>query len=204
MKVKICGITHLDDALTAAEAGADALGFIFVRNSPRYVNPEAAGSIIRNLPPFVVPVGVFVNGRREDILETIQRSGIRCLQMHGEESPEATEGFPFPVWKGFRVSAAFRSELLSRYHTSAYLLDAFVEGMRGGTGKVFDWRIALEAKKFGRIILSGGLSPQNVADAVRTVNPYAIDLNSGVESTPGVKNKEKIFELFHRLRDAGL
>ena len=204
MNVKICGITRLNDALTAAEAGADALGFIFVQNSPRYVNPETAGSIIRDLPPFVVPVGVFVNERRENILETIQRSGIRCLQLHGEESPEETDGFPLPVCKGFRVSAAFRSELLSRYHTAAYVLDAFVEGMRGGTGNVFDWSVALEAKRFGRIILSGGLSPQNVAVAVRTVNPYAIDVNSGVESTPGVKDKEKLFELFHRLHDAGL
>lgn len=199
MKVKICGITRIEDALDAADAGADALGFIFVRESPRYVSPETAGVIIRELPPFIVPVGVFVNARREEILDVVHRSGIRCLQLHGEETPEETVGFSLPVCKAFRVSGKFRVEELTRYRTSAYLLDAYLDGTHGGTGKEFDWRIAVEAKKYGRVILSGGLAPHNVDRAVAMVDPYAIDVNSGVESAPGVKDRKKLYALFQRL-----
>jgi phosphoribosylanthranilate isomerase len=202
MKVKICGITRMEDALDAAEAGADALGFIFVRESPRYVNPETAGEIIRQLPPFIAPVGVFVNANREEILDTIHRSGIRCLQFHGEETPEEIEGFSLPVCKAFRVSRKFRIEELTPYRASAYLLDAFIDGIHGGTGKEFDWQIAVEAKKHGRIVLSGGLTPLNIERAVTMVAPYAIDVNSGVESAPGIKDKRKLLALFQHIGDA--
>jgi phosphoribosylanthranilate isomerase len=202
MKVKICGITRPEDALFAAARGADALGFIFVKASPRFIDPDAAGLIIGQLPPFVTPVGVFVNEHRESILRTIARSGIRCLQMHGEESPGDTEGYAVPVIKSFRVGEAFDPELLAAYGTSACLLDTFVGGSHGGTGKTFDWRIALDAKRYARIILSGGLTPGNVTDAISTVQPYAIDLSSGVESAPGVKDHAKVRALFERIREA--
>lgn len=199
MKVKICGITRLEDALFAAEQGVDALGFIFVRTSPRYIDPDAAGCIVRALPPFVTPVGVFVNEPREEILRAIAISGIRCLQLHGDEPPGETEGYPVPVIKGFRVGRNFDPVLLRSYLTPAYLLDAHVAGLHGGTGTTFDWNVAVRAKEHGRIILSGGLKPENVADAIRTVQPYAVDLCSGVESLPGVKDPDRVLRFFSAL-----
>jgi len=201
VKVKICGITNLQDAVDAVEAGADALGFIFVQTSPRCVTQELAHSIIETLPPFVVPVGVFVNRPRKVILETIEGTGIRCLQLHGDETPDDTVGFPVPVCKSFRVGSDFQVSTIAPYKTSAYLLDTYVNGQFGGTGKTFDWSVAIAAKEFGRIILSGGLSHENIEDAFRTVRPYGVDVNSGVESSPGKKDKGKMLELFRRIQE---
>jgi phosphoribosylanthranilate isomerase len=203
MKIKICGITTREDAHAAVDAGADALGFVFVPASKRYLSRDAAASIIAGLPPFVIPVGVFVNEGRKLILETIRRTGIRCLQLHGEEPPEETAGYPVPVIKGFRVGPEFAPPALSSYRTSAYLLDAYVEGTYGGTGKRFDWNLAVASKEFGRVILSGGLTADNVGEAVRFVHPYAVDVSSGVEAAPGIKDHAQVEAFIRAARGAG-
>ena len=200
MRVKICGITRMEDALEAADLGAAAVGFIFFRESPRYIAPEDAARIIRNLPPFVTPVGVFVNETRDAVSRAIERSGVRSLQFHGEESPEETTGYPLPVVKSFRVGDDFDPAAIARYALPAYLLDASVRGMYGGTGRTFDWRKAVEASRFGRIILGGGITPENAAEAVRAVHPYAIDVSSGVEASPGIKDSRRMRALFESLR----
>jgi phosphoribosylanthranilate isomerase len=200
--VKICGITREEDARAAAEEGAAALGFIFARESPRAIAPGSAAGIIAALPPFVTPVGVFVNASREEVLATIEQTGIRCLQLHGEETPADTLGYPVPVVKAFRVGDSFDPAILGAYALPAYLLDASVPGMRGGTGRTFDWSRAEGASRYGRIILGGGITPENAALASRTVHPYALDVSSGVESSPGVKDRKKIRALFESLRDA--
>lgn len=200
MKVKICGITNREDALTAVEAGADALGFVFVESSLRYVSPETVNRIVSELPPFVTPVGVFMDAPRSAILQAVKRSGIRCIQLHGDEAPGDTNGYSLPVYKAFRVDEGFDAAVVTRFHCSAFLFDAYVPGEPGGTGKVFDWRIAAEAKRHGRIILAGGLNPENVVQAVQTVHPYAIDVNSGVEVSPGKKDPKRIRELFQAAR----
>jgi phosphoribosylanthranilate isomerase len=202
MIVKICGITRLEDALASAEEGAAAVGFIFVRSSPRYIDAAAAADIIMNLPPFICPVGVFVNEVRGKVLATIERTGIRCLQFHGEETPADTAGYPVPVIKAFHVHDQFDPSVMSSYPLPAYLLDTSVGGMHGGTGKTFDWRKAQEASRFGRIILSGGITPENAAVASRAVRPYAVDVSSGVESSAGIKDRQKIRNLFENLRNA--
>lgn len=200
MKVKICGITREEDAATAVGAGADALGFIFVRSSKRWIEPERARGIINRLPAHVIPVGVFVDASRHEIREVIRTTGIRLIQLHGDEMPDDVAGLPVPVWKAFRVKPEFDIGTLGKYTVDGFLLDTFAEGMEGGTGRTFNWAVAVAAKRFGPVILSGGITPGNVAAAVRTVAPYAIDVNSGVESSPGVKDAAKIERLFSALR----
>ncbi len=187
-KVKICGITSLEDALTACEGGADAIGFIFWEGSPRFIAPETAARIIKMLPPFVSTVGVFVNEDVEVINEIVKTAGLGCVQLHGDEPPETCEAVEAKVIKAVRIKDVKSLDGLERFDVSAYLLDTFKEGTPGGTGAVFDWEIAKEAKGLGRIILSGGLTPENVADAVSLVRPYAVDVSSGVESRPGRKD----------------
>jgi phosphoribosylanthranilate isomerase len=199
MKVKICGITNIDDALYAAEYGADALGFIFVKSSPRHIAPGAARKIIQSLPPFVVSVGVFADMVYNDILEIIDQTSIGCVQLHGEETPKQLAKFPVPVYKSFRVDSSFNPEILRRYKGSAYLLDTKISGNLGGTGQTFDWEIAVRAKEYGRIILAGGLTPENIVEAARRVQPYAVDVNSGVEERPGKKDQMKLKLLFEKL-----
>ena len=200
VKVKICGITNLEDAVAAADNGADALGFIFAEASPRFVTPSMAGKIIRELPPFVTPVGVFVNHRREEVLRMVKESGVQVLQFHGDESPEDVAGYLLPGYKAFRISDGFQPSVLSAYPTNAYLLDTLVNGRYGGTGKPFNWEIAAEAARYGRIILSGGLAPENVREAVRVACPYAVDVSSGVEVSPGKKDSRKIEQFFAALK----
>ncbi|MEO8167014.1 MAG: phosphoribosylanthranilate isomerase, partial [bacterium] len=185
MKVKVCGITNLEDAHMSVDAGADALGFIFVHSSPRYIEPARANEIIKTLPPFVTPVGVVADIEREEVNEILATSGVRCIQFHGNEDASDICGYRQPVIKVFRVKEEFDVRQLKNFPTRTFLLDTFVDGMKGGTGKTFDWLIAVEAKKYGRIILSGGLTPGNVAEAIAAVRPYAIDVNSGVEVSPG-------------------
>jgi phosphoribosylanthranilate isomerase len=199
MKVKICGITTPVDAVYAAELGADALGFIFVKSSPRYIAPKAARKIIQELPPFIVPVGVFVDAPQEEILDTIEQTGIRCVQLHGNETPKELAGFPVPVYKSFHVDSGFNPESLRAYKGSAYLLDTKISGKLGGTGQIFDWTIAVRAKEYGRIILAGGLTPDNIIEAVQIVEPYAVDVNSGVEERHGKKDHIKLKVLFEKL-----
>jgi phosphoribosylanthranilate isomerase len=202
VQIKICGITRPEDALVACEYGANALGFIFVPSSPRYVSPAAAGRIIAGLPPFVAPVGVFVNETRDRINETIASSGIRVIQLHGEETAEEAASYAVPVIKGFRVREGFDVESLDAYPVSAFLLDSHSGHMHGGTGKTFDWSIAVGANQSRRIILGGGLTPQNVAEAVTRVRPYAVDVSSGVEVSPGIKDVRRIKEFIQNARAA--
>ena len=192
MRVKICGITNLDDALCAVGNGADALGFNFYKKSPRYVAPGKAGEIIADLPPFVAPVGVFVNASEVHIDVVVKLAGLRAIQLHGDEPPEACLGHSVPVIRVLRVGQDFDAETMRSYLVDTFLLDTAKTGSYGGTGKTFDWSRAKEAKAFGRIILAGGLNPDNVAEAIDEVAPYAVDTSSGVEIEPGKKDHEKV------------
>lgn len=191
--VKICGITNATDALAAADAGANALGFMFYEPSPRHITIEAAAAIIRELPPFIVKTGVFVNPSEDLVMRAIGECGLNLLQFHGEEPPEFCTQFGLMSMKAFRVRDAESLKSLPAYATDAWLLDAYTAGKRGGTGETFNWDLALEAKKLGRpIFLAGGLTPENVSDAVRKVSPYGVDVSSGVEAAPGKKDPDKL------------
>lgn len=193
VRVKICGITRTEDALAAADAGADALGFMLHEASPRRVTREQAGAIISTLPTFVSRVGVFVNPTETEVRAAIAECGIDTLQFHGEESPEFCRQFGLRVVKAFRVRDAESLKPLANFPTEAWLLDSFVAGQHGGTGAVFNWDLATQAvKQGGRVILAGGLTPENAADAVRRVRPYALDVSSGVESAPGKKDPTQV------------
>lgn len=192
VKVKVCGITSHEDAHMAVSLGVDALGFIFAP-SPRRIMPEEAGEIISRLPPFVKAVGVFVNEDEATIREIRKFCGLDLVQLHGDEPPEFCEALmPFSI-KSFQVRGLSSLEGIHRYKGKirAVLLDAYSPATRGGTGKPFDWTLASKAKAFEMpLILSGGLNPDNVRQAVKIVGPYALDLNSGVESRPGRKSRE--------------
>ncbi len=193
VRVKICGITRAEDALAAVDAGADALGFMFVEASPRCVTPEQAAGILRELPPFVARVGVFVNPSAHKVRAAIAETGIDTLQFHGEETPAFCRQFGLRVIKAFRVRDAESLKPLSDFRSETWLLDSFVAGKHGGTGAVFNWDLAAQAvKQGGRVILAGGLTPENAADAVRRVRPYALDVSSGVELAPGRKDTAKV------------
>lgn len=193
VKVKICGITSLEDALTAVEAGADALGFVFYPLSPRHIFPEQAGDIIRRLPPFVQTIGLFVNEDPAIVNTTADQCGLDLIQLHGEETPGYCDSVRRRIIKAFRVRNITTLDALLQYHVSGYLLDAWSPAAQGGTGQTFNWDIAAEAVKRGqRILLAGGLTPDNVADAVRQVKPYAVDVSSGVECSPGCKDADKV------------
>lgn len=195
VKVKICGITNAPDALAAVEAGADALGFMFYERSPRRVSLGQAAEIIRELPPFIIKVGVFVDAAEDLVLRAIGDCGLNLLQFHGDETPEYCTQFGLMSMKAFRVRDSESLNVLANYPTDAWLLDAFVADKPGGTGKRFNWDLALEAKKAGRpIFLAGGLTPANVAEAVTRVQPYGVDVSSGVEAEPGRKDHAKVRE----------
>jgi phosphoribosylanthranilate isomerase len=203
LRIKICGITSAADAHAAIEAGASALGFMFFAQSPRHLSTDAAKAIIRELPPFVSKVGVFVNADRHTVTQTIQETGIDTLQFHGEEPPEACRGFGLKTIKAFRVQGKDMLALMPRYDVDAWLLDAFVAGQRGGTGKTFNWDLAVHACSLGTpVILAGGLNPDNVAKAVVHVQPYALDVSSGVESSPGKKDRALIAQFIENARGA--
>jgi phosphoribosylanthranilate isomerase len=192
-KVKICGITNLADAETAVQAGADLLGFVFYDKSPRHVTVQAAREIVRQVPPFVARVGVFVNAPEELVSQALGECGLNVLQFHGDEAPEDCVKFGVMSMKAFRVRDAESLRALPAYHTDAWLLDAHASDARGGTGATFNWDLAVEAKKFGRpIFLAGGLTAENVAEAVRRVRPFAVDVSSGVEVAPGKKDRMKV------------
>jgi len=194
LRIKICGITHDGDARVAVEAGADALGFMFYESSSRHITPAAAAEIIRELPPLVARVGVFVDATEDYIRQVIAVCGLDTVQLHGSESPEFCRRFGgLKVVKAFRVVDLDSLQALPTYGTSAWLLDSYVPGKAGGTGAKFNWNLAIEAKKLGRpIILAGGLTPQNVTQAVQQVRPFAVDVSSGVESSPGRKDPQKV------------
>jgi phosphoribosylanthranilate isomerase len=193
VKVKICGITNLPDGMAAAEAGADALGFVFYDQSPRRISVEAAAVLIPQLPPFVMKVGVFVNAPEDVVVRAIRECGLNQLQFHGDEPPEYCLQFGLMSMKAFRIRDATSLQALSRYRTDAWLLDAYAPDKPGGTGATFNWDLALEAQDLGRpIFLAGGLTAENVAEAVRRVRPYGVDVSSGVETAPGNKDHAKV------------
>ncbi len=191
-RIKICGITNLDDALWAVEAGADALGFVFYPESPRRIDAESARAIVRRLPPFVTGVGVFVDEKIETVREIVRYCHLDLCQLHGDESPEFCEWCERPVIKAFRVRDRAFLEGMKRYDVSGFLLDAWQPDRFGGTGKAADWSLAKEGAGKGRVILAGGLTPENVGDAVARVRPYGVDVSSGVEASPGRKDREKV------------
>ncbi len=191
--VKICGITNLEDALCAAESGADALGFVFHETSPRCIALEAAAGIAQKLPLHIVKVGVFVDAPEDIVLRAIAGCGLNLLQFHGNESPQYCLEFGLMSMKAFRIKDAASLQDLSNYPTDAWLLDSYVAGKLGGTGQKFNWELARQAQALGRpIFLAGGLTPENVADAVLQVQPYAVDVSSGVEIRPGMKDHDKV------------
>lgn len=201
VRVKICGITNLEDALAAAELGADALGFVFYKGSPRYIEPEEAARIIRALPPFITAVGVFVDEPQDEISRIIRQTGIGVVQLHGHEPPEACLLWP-RVIKAIRVKELSDLEPLTRYKTTAFLLDTYTPEALGGTGQIFNWDIALEAKRMGRVILAGGLTPENIEKAITWVHPYAVDVSSGVEERKGKKDHTKLRLFIERAKKA--
>ncbi len=201
-RIKICGTTNLDDALIAVEAGADALGFIFVPNTPRYLHPDEAAKIIEELPPFITTVGLFVNAEQKEIDTIANNCSLDAIQLHGEEPPELCVTLNRRVVKAFRVKDESSLSRLHDYHVRAYLLDTYVKGTMGGTGKVFDWNLAVKAKQYGRIILAGGLNPDNIASAILQVRPYGVDVSSGVEVSPGRKDPAKIKAFIGAVRAA--
>jgi phosphoribosylanthranilate isomerase len=189
--VKICGITRVEDALAAARLGADWLGFNFWPSSRRYIAPQAAAAIVAALPATVLPVGVFVDPTAVELAEVIRVSGVRTVQLHGDEPPELCAASPVPVVKGIRVRDAHSLAALATYEVSAFLLDSATPGY-GGSGTAFDWALAAEAAASVPLWLAGGLTPENVAEAVRRVRPRGVDVASGVESAPGVKDLAKV------------
>ena len=203
--VKICGITNRADAAAACEAGADALGFNFYPRSPRYIEPEAAHEIIARVPPSVLTVGVFVNaGAPEELARLAARAGVAAVQLHGDETPEyCTALTGWQVIKALRVGPDFTPEQATRYPAHAILLDAYSAHAHGGTGRVFDWVHARCTRELvPRLFLAGGLTAENVAAAVAAVEPYALDVCSGVESAPGRKDLAKLHAFMETARGA--
>jgi len=199
VKVKVCGITNPEDAQLACGLGADALGFIFYKKSPRFVSFGTAKSIIDSLPPFVNTVGVFVNALLSEINQVLKTVPLKLIQLHGDESPDYCRQIPLPALKVFRVKNGFDLSIIKKYKTSGFLLDTYHDQSYGGTGETFNWNIATEAKKYGPIVVSGGLNAKNVREAVQFVHPYAVDVCSGVEAEPGKKDSEKLKMFFHEV-----
>jgi phosphoribosylanthranilate isomerase len=202
-KVKICGLTSVADGLAAAGAGADMIGLIFYEASPRHVTLAQAAEISRALPPFVLRVGVFVNPDEALVTSAIRECGLSLLQFHGDETSEFCTQFGVMSLKALRVRDAKSLQQLEQFQTDAFLLDAYSPSGLGGTGEKFNWDLAVEAQKFGKpIFLAGGLTPENVAEAVRQVRPFAVDVSSGVESAPGKKDEAKVRAFIQAVRAA--
>ena len=200
-RVKICGITNAADAEQAVAAGADALGLNFYGKSPRYLALGQAARIAKPLPPFILRVGVFVNATAELVQQAIVECGLGMVQFHGDETPQFCAQFGIMSMKAFRIRDAGSLKEMAKYQTDAYLLDAWSGELAGGTGKQFDWALANEAKRLGKpIFLAGGLTPENVAEAVRRVRPFGVDVSSGVESSPGKKDPEKVRAFINAVR----
>lgn len=203
IKVKICGIKTLEDGLAAVDAGANALGFVFAP-SHRRIKPETARNIISQLPPFITTVGVFVDEDPQVVDHVARYCKLGALQFHGNESIEYCLRFGRQVIKAFRVKDEKSLAILASYKGLGLLLDSYVPGTSGGTGKTFNWSLAKKAKEYGPVILAGGLNPENISQAIREANPYGVDVSSGVE-TDGLKDHDKIkkfIEEVRRCRDA--
>ncbi len=204
MKIKICGITNTEDAGVAVTAGADALGFVMYRKSPRWVEPAVARSIIAGLPPFVLPVGVFVNEEAERVRALMDECGFALAQLHGDESSLYCQNLGRPALKALRLkdrgTFLALAEFQGRANVRGFLIDAFSEQAYGGTGKTVDWTLAQDAARSTPIILAGGLTPTNVAEAIAQVRPYGVDVSSGVEQSPGKKDLDKVKAFIHAAR----
>ncbi len=203
-RVKICGITRREDANAAVKAGADALGFVFYAASPRAVSANMATEIMAGLPPFVTTVGLFVNADKQQVIDLLAQVPLACLQFHGDESAEYCEQFKRPYIKAIRVNeqtdlAAAAEQFAS---AQALLLDTYVKDIPGGTGQTFNWQLL--PKSFASdIILAGGLTPENVGDAIKTTSPYAVDVSGGVEASKGIKDHDKIKQFIHEVQCIG-
>jgi phosphoribosylanthranilate isomerase len=198
MRVKICGITNIDDAILSYELGADAIGFIFYEKSKRYIEPEKAKEIIRQIPAFVLKVGVFVNESTDKINNLAKDIKLNLIQLHGNESPKMIADIHLPAIKAFRVSENFDYSTLEQFKNCSFLLDTYNKNEFGGTGQQFNWKnIPSEIKS--EIILAGGISENNIEQIYKDVNPYAIDVSSSIEKEPGKKDHKKLKQLFKKI-----
>jgi phosphoribosylanthranilate isomerase len=205
-RIKICGITRWEDARLAVHLGAAALGFNFYSRSLRYIGPAATRAIVVKLPPFITPVGIFANESDGELVARVAReSRVTVLQMHGPQFPPQDGALAqFPWIRAVAVREGFQPETLRELGCDAFLLDAFDAELLGGTGKPFKWALAREASRFGTVILAGGLTPENVGEAIREVRPFAVDVASGVETTPGVKDEKKLRRFFAAVQEADM
>ena len=204
IKIKVCGITSVDDALWAADAGADALGLIFVEGTPRYVTPAGAAAIVAALPPFVWPVGVFWDHPTAHVRAVATECGLHAVQLHGTEPPEAVTALDLPVLKTVKVGGREDLAALDRYKPAAFLLDSAARWSEGQARMPISWTLAREAAARGRVILSAGLTPETVTEAIRVARPWGVDVNSGVEAVPGRKDPAKVRRFVRAAREAGL
>lgn len=200
-RIKVCGMTRLADAMGAVTAGVDALGFIFAAKSPRRIAPEQAREIIAALPPFVAAVGVFVDEDVKQVEEIVRYCNLTVVQLHGSESPAYCAKMPCLVVKSFSLPGS-PDFLAYQYVVSGFLLDTFHDKLAGGTGQTFDWSILNKIQPSGPLVLAGGLGPHNVGEAVRMVHPFAVDVNSGVETAPGLKDIARIRQVVAEVRRA--
>lgn len=203
-RIKVCGITDLDEAVTLASLGVDALGFIFVKDSPRYIEPELAQKIIRQLPPFINTVGVFVNEDPALVNDIAQYCSLTLVQLHGSEPPEYCESIASQVVKVFRVQDKFSLAMLERYAgvVKGFLLDTYHPDLAGGTGEYFDWRLVADHVLSSAFILAGGLNVDNVEEAIKLVRPFAVDVSSGVEVEAGRKDIAKVKKFIAAVKKA--
>lgn len=201
-KIKICGITNIEDAFLAVDLGIDALGFIFYRKSKRYISPERARDIILKLPPFTTPVGVFVNQDMKELHAIRKEVGFDVFQLHGDESPEYCRELGVNVIKVIRVQKEIAPRDIEIYPTNAILFDTYSPNEYGGTGESFNWLLLEGMHVSKHFILSGGLNSENVDKAIQIVNPYAVDVTSGVEDYPGKKNKDRLKRFVEAVRNA--
>ncbi|HYS06151.1 MAG TPA: phosphoribosylanthranilate isomerase [Candidatus Dormibacteraeota bacterium] len=204
VRVKLCGLTRLEDVLLGVELGVDAFGFNFVEDSPRRITPAQARDLCAAVPPFTSRVGVFADQLPRVMEATALLAGLTCLQLHGDEPPESCRSIALPWYKAHRVGPDFVPESVSRYRSSTCLLDAHVPGRKGGTGTTFDWTVARLTSAYARVIVAGGLTPVNVGDAIAAARPYGIDVSSGVESAPGKKDRRLLSAFMKRVREAAM
>lgn len=203
VKVKVCGITNLEDAAASVEYGADAIGLVFVP-SPRRITPAQARNIVNHLPPSVLKVGVFADHGIAEVKDIMDQCDLDFAQLHGSESPGYCAALGTRAIKAFRVRDESILQSIGQYHTCAYLLDSYSPDTGGGSGRTFNWDIAVRAKEFGKIILSGGLTPSNVAEAISKVRPAGVDVSSGVESRPGKKDHSKLHAFIDAVKGENL
>jgi phosphoribosylanthranilate isomerase len=201
IRVKVCGITNLEDALAAADLGADALGFVLAP-SPRQITPESLRRLVAELPPFIMKVGVFVDRPLDEVRRIMSDYGLDLAQLHGSESVEYCEALHPRAIKAFQVKDATVLKQLPLYRASAYLLDGYHSQLKGGSGQSFDWKIAHQAGRLGRIILSGGLAPENIVQAIAIARPYGVDVSSGVETHPGKKDRGKLAAFVQAVKES--